>query len=123
MILLLVDDHSGREELARLHNDMGDPTTASLNTSTFDGARLDLSEVKSTCESMPFLSNRRLVIIRGAVGRNAETTQSDTPRKSNRESGEALGKYLESVPEFTDLVLLENGFYILEHSILKFFVL
>ena len=108
MIFLLVDDHTGRQELDRLRAEMGDPAIVSLNTTTFDGARLDLSEIKSTCESLPFLSSRRLVIIRGAVGRNAEAAPGDAPRKSVRESGDALSKYLEFVPDFADLVLLEN---------------
>ena len=108
MIYLLVDDFSGRKELDRLEREMGDPTTASLNTATFDGARLDLSDLKSTCEAMPFLSSRRLVIIRGVVGRSAETASGENTRKSKSESNEALATYLENVPDFTDVVLLES---------------
>ncbi len=108
MIYLLVDDFSGRKELERIERAMGDPTTASLNMATFDGARLDLSDLKSTCEAMPFLSSRRLVIVRGVVGRNAETAQGENTRKSKGEFSEALVGYLANVPDFTDVVLLES---------------
>jgi DNA polymerase-3 subunit delta len=106
VIYLLVDDLAGRARLAELVAALGDPSTASLNTTTFDGSRLDLTELRAACEAMPFLAERRLVIVRGLLARGG-----DEPSGESRGRGAGrhapLVDYLEAVPEGTDLVFLE----------------
>jgi DNA polymerase-3 subunit delta len=58
------DTFSCREELAALIAKMGDPATAELNTTYLDGSSTDLNEIRHHCSTLPFLSDRRLVIVR-----------------------------------------------------------
>ena len=59
------DEFSQSEELAGLRSRLAgdDPAMAELNTSTLDGTRLTLGELRHVCDSVPFMSDRRLVIV------------------------------------------------------------
>jgi len=63
MFLLLYgpDDFSAREELARLRasDEFG------LNQDVFSGAEGNLEAIRQASETMPFLSDRRLVVVDG----------------------------------------------------------
>src|SRR5258708_5330991 len=63
MFLLLhgADEFSAREELAALRAspDFG------LSQDVFDGAQGDLTAIRQACETLPFLSERRLVVVEG----------------------------------------------------------
>lgn len=107
MIYVLVDDIAGRARLAELQAALGDPNAASLNTSAFDGARLELSELMAACEAMPFLSDRRLVLVRGLLGRSGSTGAGESRRGARTDHDDALATYLARVPTSTDLVFLE----------------
>ncbi len=63
MFLLLYgpDDFSAAEELARLRATGG----FEHNQDTFDGQTADLGTLRAVCDTMPFLSERRLVILNG----------------------------------------------------------
>lgn len=104
MIYLLVDDLAGRARLAELQAALGDPSTAPLNTTRFEGARVELGELAAACEAMPFLADRRLVVVRGQLGkaegggRGVRGASTDQP----------LADYLERLPETTDLVFVES---------------
>jgi len=77
-----------------------------LNTSRFDGRSLSLSLLQHTCDSIPFLTDRRLVIINNLF-------VSDPPYL------EELLNYLPMLPESTRLVFLENHELPQKHPILK----
>jgi DNA polymerase-3 subunit delta len=101
VIYLLVDDLAGRARLERLEAALGDPSTASLNTSTFEGGRTELGELSAACEAMPFLSDRRLVIVRGQLARGEGSGRGKT-------ADSPLAEYVARVPDTTDLVFLES---------------
>ena len=61
------DELSRAETLAKLKAQMGDPSLADLNTTILDGDSLTLGELQQVCDSLPFMSDRRLVI--GQSGR------------------------------------------------------
>jgi DNA polymerase-3 subunit delta len=104
LIYLLVDDGAGRARLDALTAALGDASAASLNTSTFDG-RVELPALMAAAESVPFLSERRLVIVRGLLARGGDAESGG--RRSRGDADEALVAYLEKVPPSTDLVFLE----------------
>lgn len=79
---------------------------ADLNANTLDGRRLTLAELRAAADAMPFLSERRLVVVEGLVGRC-------NPRGGDRGEGRkalaaALIAYLPEVPPTTRLVLVEG---------------
>jgi DNA polymerase III subunit delta len=91
------DPHSQQQTLAELKAKLGDPAMLDLNTSHFMGAGIDLSQVRHACNAMPFLANKRLVIVRdffaGSPGKDAV---------------DDLLAYLPQLPETTRLVFLES---------------
>lgn len=106
MIYLLVDGTAARSRLAALESAMGDPSTAALNTSTFDG-RVELPALRAASEAVPFLAERRLVVVRGALARAGDPEGAGQGRRGRTEAGEALVGYFEGLPASTDLVFLE----------------
>ncbi|MGQ9516775.1 MAG: hypothetical protein ACUVT1_05870, partial [Anaerolineae bacterium] len=64
------DEFSCEEALHKLihQHDAGTPG-ADWNRTLLEGARLSLSELQHHCDSLPFLGNRRLVIVRGLLAR------------------------------------------------------
>ncbi len=73
---------------------MGDPAMAELNTSRLDGRHAGLEDVRAAAYALPFLAERRLVILVNPLGLAAQPNARDP-----------FTKFLESVPESTALVL------------------
>lgn len=107
MIYLLVDDFAGRAKLAELEAALGEPSIVGLNTTTLDGARFDLSELMAAAEAMPFLAERRLVVVRGLLGRSGDA-EGGGRRAAKSEADEQLASYLERVPPTADVAFLES---------------
>ncbi len=95
------DEFSQKVTLAELKEKMGgDPAMVDLNTSRFSGRSVQFGELVHACNSLPFLSDRRLVIVEGLIEHlNAKE------RKAERE---ALLEFLPQLPPSTRLVLLEK---------------
>ncbi len=108
------DEFGMAEVLAELKEKLGDPTTAALNTAVFDGRAATLPEVRSICETMPFLAARRLVIIEGWVTKLLGKTEAGEGEADSDTGGNAkdvlaaLAAYLPEVPDTTALVLVEK---------------
>jgi DNA polymerase-3 subunit delta len=70
---------------------------ADLNISRLDGRRLKLESLAAACEAVPFLAERRLVIVADGLKQS----------KAGKER-EELKAYLDRVPPATDLVFVES---------------
>ncbi|MFV9502940.1 MAG: DNA polymerase III subunit delta [Oscillochloridaceae bacterium umkhey_bin13] len=70
---------------------------ADLNLTRLEGRRLKLDTLAATCEAMPFLAERRIVIVRDALKHT----------KAGKER-EDLRAFLERVPEWCDLIFVET---------------
>jgi len=90
------DVHSQMETLAALQRRLGDPDMLALNTTRFDGRKVSLSELQHACDSVPFLSKRRLVIVADLI--------TNKPAFLDE-----LVSYLAKLPETSSLVFLESG--------------
>ena len=89
------DEFALAQEIAKMRELLGDPTTADMNTTHLDGRSLDLDELVRAVRAMPFLADRRLVILSDPLaGMKSPKTR------------ERFKKELASVPESTALVLL-----------------
>ena len=75
-----------------------------LNVSEFDGRKAGMAEVRGVCDSLPFLSPRRLVVLHNAGGKSVE---GDEPPAAKGGLVSALVDYLPQLAPFTTLVLLE----------------
>jgi len=100
---------------------LGDPALASLNTTLLEDDKLTLGALQNACDTLPFLAEKRLVIVRnllgrfepprkeGSAGEGAETLRPKA-NKGDQELAEALRDYLPRVPPTTALVFLEDRF-------------
>lgn len=108
------DEFSRSEQVKELRKKMGEPQFADLNITLLDGKKVTLSELAHACDSMPFLLDKRLVIVDGLLTRletrkKKEEASSEDDREE--EKGSAVAKeviaYLEHLPETTRLVFDE----------------
>ena len=114
----------------------GDPGLADLNTVVLDGRQTSLVDLHFACDALPFLADRRLVVVEGllrraqpARGRSkaaASGSTSRAPKGASAEAGsssetdstedspaeppqqQALLAYLDTIPETTELVFVED---------------
>lgn len=106
------DDFSLGQWLAELKRGLGDPSMLATNTSTLEGQQITVDDLRNVCESAPFLAEKRLVIVRGLLGR-FETRRRTNRRKQVKVRDEpdgyhALGEYIPRIPESTVLVLVDG---------------
>jgi DNA polymerase-3 subunit delta len=108
-----LDEFGSAEFVGRMKEKLGDPATASLNTSIFDGRTVTLPELRAACDAMPFLTERRLVIVEGWLTRLLHKSEAgdDEPRgaASSRDTLAAIAAYVaEQQPDTTALVFVEK---------------
>jgi DNA polymerase-3 subunit delta len=128
------DDFAQSERLAALKAALGDPATASLNIAELDGRTVTLAELRGLCDSLPFLTDQRLVIVRGLLTRLTAGPRAAGagPRENQvgREAGESdsgstadfvdgLIAYFGSFSESAALVLAESKTLNEKHRLLK----
>ncbi len=94
------DEFTRSEVLADMKKRMGDPTTLALNTSVFEGDEVALAELIQACDTVPFLGERRLIIVKGLLTRLESTDE--------KELEEEIKEYLKRLPETTRLIFLED---------------
>jgi DNA polymerase-3 subunit delta len=103
------DDFSRRESLAELKKELGDPGLLSLNTTVLDGTRLTLEQLRNACEALPFLGQKRLVLVEGLLSRfERRASPSDSASPSREENVALLADFIHQIPPTTVLVLVEE---------------
>ena len=127
-ILHGTEEFGRSEELASLRARLaaGDPAMAQLNTTTLEGKNLTLGELRHACDTIPFLSDRRLVVVHGLLswlvqrkgGKGAGASKSQEPA-SRRSFLDELAAYLPDLPPTTRLVFVEEESLKASHPILK----
>jgi DNA polymerase-3 subunit delta len=108
------DELSRSEALANLKAQMGDPSLADLNTTVLDGGSLTLGELQQVCDALPFMSDRRLVIVHNHF---RQLARGGGKRES--EGIEALSAYLPTMPSSVRLIFVEDETLPKSHPILK----
>lgn len=125
MIYLLCDDLIGEERLAALRAGVGSADLQSLNLTILDGQKLSIAELRAAADALPFLGERRLVIVRrffGAASRGESSAESASPRRGSRgdhDREQDLYRYLPSVPPTTDLVFVEDPDFSADHLLAR----
>ena len=104
---------------------VGDESVRDLNVSVLDGRKLTLGELQHTADAIPFLADKRLVIVDGLLTRLAgrRTTGEDgdeaAPSSSAKDFLNGLLEYLPHLSESTRLVFVESQSLKLTHPIVK----
>lgn len=100
------DEFSLAEALGSLVDRMGDPEMVDINTTRLDGRSADLSELIHACDAVPFLGERRLVVVERMLERF-------DPRRGGRSDADqvladGLRDYLPQLPGTTRLIFVET---------------
>jgi DNA polymerase III subunit delta len=109
------DDFSLDAEIAKMRAAMGDPTTADLNTSEFDGHVASAAEVTAAASVFPFLADKRLILVKGMLSWLNRKGAGNT----GKEGLERLAEELPTLPPTARLVFIEREKLPEKHKILK----
>jgi len=110
-ILYGADDYSINHELDLIKKSAGDPSMLATNTVALDGGAVTENDLRVACETVPFLADKRLVLVYGLIER---FSPHQSARVSSRKSDiqitgyEIFGGVINGLPPTTILVLLEN---------------
>jgi DNA polymerase-3 subunit delta len=111
-ILTGADDFSRNEALRRIKESSGEPTMLAANTVNLDGRQLVLAEFQAVCATVPFLAEKRLVIVTGMLERFESRAKGNARGKSSRaKKNDEITPWAEcltNLPPTTDLVLVEG---------------
>jgi len=105
------DDFSIAQALENIKQELGDEASLSMSTTTLDGQQLTQEELKTVCETIPFMTGKRLVIVEGLLGRfeSGTRTKRQAKKSKKQEEAEVFADYLAGgIPETTVLVLTEG---------------
>ena len=105
------DDYSAHQALSEIKKTVGDETALATNTAVLDASQVTVEEIKRVSETVPFLAEKRLVIINGLLGR-FETRHGSSRKKTGgtgrRGEYQPLAECLANIPDFTSVVLLDG---------------
>lgn len=104
------DDYSIRQALDGIKKSIGDPEALMTNTTVLDGRQATVEELRSACETVPFLADKRLVVVEGLLER-FESRGRNSRKKSARQSDQpeeykTFADVMKQLPDFTELVII-----------------
>jgi DNA polymerase-3 subunit delta len=106
------DEFSRAEQVAAFKEKIGDATVRDFNVTVLDGRKVTLAELRHAADSVPFLADKRLVVVEGLLARlsagRGRGSDDGEPSGAAREFQAALLEYLPWVPESTRLVFVES---------------
>ncbi len=113
-ILTGQDDFSRGEALAEIKKGIGEATLLAANTTILDGRQLTLEQLRGVCETVPFLAEKRLVVIEGLLGRfeaKGKLGKQQKAKLATKQQSEykQWANSLSNIPESTVVVLVDDG--------------
>jgi DNA polymerase-3 subunit delta len=115
MLYILVgeDDFSQTKSLDEIKQGLGDQSLLLANTTILDGQQVTVDQLGTVVETVPFLAEKRLVIIHGLLGRFEARGRSRRRKKTaplaEKEPGyKSFADRLSRIPDGTVLVLMDG---------------
>ena len=108
------DDLSLHEELSRMKEDVGPAELRDVNITVLEGRQVSFDQLAATCDTVPFLADKRMVILEGLLSMLEPRSPSrpggrgGAPQQPTLGQWEALPEYLSRVPDTTELVFVEG---------------
>jgi len=102
-----VEEFLRARAIAELRRQLGEPSLGSMNTAMLDGRKLTLPELKDAVEALPFLVEKRLVVVTGLLVRLAG--KNGKPTKADQQFMTGLLAYLPDTSPSTWLVFDEEA--------------
>ncbi len=103
------DELTRSETVAEFRQRLGSAETADLNTTWLDGRTVSQGELAHACQSIPFLADRRLVVVSGLLTRYGRESAAMN----------SLLDLLLKLPETTRLILVEDAALSDDHPVLR----
>jgi DNA polymerase-3 subunit delta len=117
------DEFSRAEQVAAFKEKIGDETVRDFNVTALDGRKVMLAELRYAADTMPFLADKRLVVVDGLLTRlsagRSKGSDDAEPSGSAKEFTASLIEYLPNLPESTRLVFVEAKTLPASNPILK----
>lgn len=122
------EEFSRAEAVANLKQQIMGDGMGDLNISVLDGRRATLNEVINACNTLPFLTDRRLVIVEDLLqrfagqGRSRRSKKDTSPDGAPSDGNDELQKlldYLPHLPPTTRLIFVESHTLGSSHAVLK----
>jgi DNA polymerase-3 subunit delta len=107
-ILYGEDDFSLRESLIEIKEVLGDETMVATNTTVLQGQSTTPEQLIATCDTIPFLAPKRLVIVEGLLGLFQQQGKGKRPQTTRDSGWSSLSEYVKRMPESTILVLIDR---------------
>jgi DNA polymerase-3 subunit delta len=111
-VLIGEDDYSIRQALEAIKKAIGDPSALMTNTTELDGRQVAVEQLKNACETVPFLADKRLVIVEGLLERfepKGRPVRKKSARSNNGQNDlKEIADCVSRVPDFTELVLVDG---------------
>ena len=116
MIYLLYgeDDYSRSQALASIKAGVVPADLRDVNITELDGSEVSLEELVATCGTVPFLAEKRVVVVRGLLSLFERRTRSrrqatgSSEQAPSRARWRKLPEHLPRLPESTDLVFVDG---------------
>lgn len=112
------DEFTRSETLASFKRRLGPSDTVDLNTTVLDGKGLTLADLHHTCDALPFLAEKRLVIVRGLLA-TLVSRKGQSLSEAKQDLLDALIDYLPNLPPTTRLVFVEEKALPSSHPVVK----
>ncbi len=110
-ILIGEDDFSIRQSLGKIKQGVGDQTALMTNTTVLDGKQVTPDQLRGACEAVPFLAEKRLVIVEGLLGRfepRGKSGRKKSAPSNNQDKYKSIADCISQIPDFTELVLIDG---------------
>jgi len=112
-ILFGQDDFSIDQSLDEIKRGIGNEALLAANTTTLDGQRVTLEQLKSVCETAPFLAEKRLIIVNGLLERFESKGSSNRRGEKNlvpdqKNEWKSFGTCISEMPDNIVLTLIDG---------------
>jgi DNA polymerase-3 subunit delta len=112
-VLIGEDDYSLRQALKDIKKSIGDPAALMSNTTVLDSRTVTPEQLRNACETVPFLAEKRLIVVEGMLER-FEPPRKNGRKKSSRQTDQAeeikkIVDVAKTIPPFTELVFIGGG--------------
>ena len=107
------DDFSLGQSLGEIKRGIADQEFLSANTTVLDGHQITPDQLRAVCATVPFLSGKRLVIVKGLLGCFEPKSKSSGQKKTTsvtdqRNEYKSLVASINDIPDSTILVLVDG---------------
>jgi DNA polymerase III subunit delta len=109
------DDLARDEAVKKMRASMGDSAEADLNITEFDGEQSSVPQVINSVRSYPFLSDRRLVLVKDMLTHLSRKGAGET----GKQALERLVTECAELPDYSRLVFIERNSLKPDHKLVK----